>query len=446
MFHKVLIANRGEIALRIHRACVELGIKTVIVHSEADKDSLPVRLADQAVCIGPGPTTQSYLNIPNIVSAAMLTGADAVHPGYGLLSENARFAEICADHGLKFIGPSARAIGQMGDKIQALTLMKRLGVPTIPGSDGPIDGGQDPVKIARELGFPVIVKAAAGGGGRGMRVVHNPRRLLDELAMAQQEAIAAFGNGEVYLEKYLEEPRHIEIQILADQHGRAIHLGERDCSIQRRHQKLLEESPSPALTPRLRTRMGDAALKVVKALGYEGVGTMEFLLDRHGNFYFMEMNTRIQVEHPVTEFVTRTDLVARQIAIAAGEPLDLRQEDIRWEGHSIECRINAEDPARDFRPSPGTIDAYMPPGGPGVRVDSHCYPGYTIPPYYDSMIAKLIVWAPDRSRAIARMQRALGEFAITGVRTTIPIHQRILDNAFFQKGEAYTNFLHRRIL
>ncbi len=446
MFHKVLIANRGEIALRIQRACVELGVKTVIVHSEADKDSLPVRLADEAVCIGPAPTTQSYLNIPNIVSAAMLTGADAVHPGYGLLSENARFAEICVDHGLKFIGPSARAIGQMGDKIQALTLMKRLGVPTIPGSDGPIDGSQDPVKIAKELGFPVIVKAAAGGGGRGMRVVHNPRRLLDELGMAQQEASAAFGNGEVYLEKYLEEPRHIEIQILADQYGRAIHLGERDCSIQRRHQKLLEESPSPALTPRLRARMGDAALKVVKALGYEGVGTMEFLLDRHGNFYFMEMNTRIQVEHPVTEFVTRMDLVARQIAIASGEHLELRQEDIRWDGHSIECRINAEDPARDFRPSPGTIDAYMPPGGPGVRVDSHCYPGYTIPPYYDSMIAKLIVWAPDRSRAIARMQRALGEFAITGVRTTIPLHQRILDNAFFQKGEAYTNFLHRRIL
>ncbi|MBU6427715.1 MAG: acetyl-CoA carboxylase biotin carboxylase subunit [Cyanobacteria bacterium REEB65] len=446
MFRKILIANRGEIALRVMRACVELGIKTVIVHSEADKDSLPVRLADEAICIGPGPTPQSYLNIPNIVSAAMLTGAEAVHPGYGLLAENARFAEICGDHGLKFIGPSPKAIAQMGDKIQALTLMKRLGVPTIPGSDGPVNGYHDPQKVAKELGFPVIVKAAAGGGGRGMRVVHNPRRLLDELAMAQQEATMAFGNGEVYLEKYLEEPRHIEIQILADQHGHAIHLGERDCSIQRRHQKLLEESPSPALTPRLRARMGEAALKVVKALGYEGVGTMEFLVDTHGNFYFMEMNTRIQVEHPVTELVTQIDLVIQQLLAAAGERLDLKQDDIHWQGHAIECRINAEDPAHDFRPSPGSLDAFLPPGGPGVRVDSHCYPGYTIPPYYDSMIAKLIVWAPDRMRAIARMQRALGEFAIMGVRTTIPIHQRILDNAFFQKGEAYTNFLQRRIL
>jgi acetyl-CoA carboxylase biotin carboxylase subunit len=446
MFRKILIANRGEIALRIMRACSELGIKTVVVHSEADRDSLPVRLADQAMCIGPAPTNQSYLNIPQIVSAAMLTGAEAVHPGYGLLAENARFAEICRDHGLKFIGPSPEAIAQMGDKIEALSLMKKLGVPTIPGSDGPVDGEVEAEKIAREIGYPVIVKAAAGGGGRGMRVVHNPRKFLDELGTAQAEAAAAFGNGQVYLEKYVEEPRHIEIQILADRYGKAVHLGERDCSIQRRHQKLLEEAPSPSLTPRLRARMGEMALKAVKALAYEGVGTVEFLLDKHGNFYFMEMNTRIQVEHPVTEMITGLDLVARQILVAAGEPLDLKQEAIQFRGHAIECRVNAEDPAKDFRPSPGTIDAYVPPGGPGVRIDSHCYPGYTIPPHYDSMIAKLVVWAEDRPSAIARMQRALGEFAITGVRTTIPIHQRILENAFFQKGEVYTNFLQRRIL
>ncbi|MBM3269770.1 MAG: acetyl-CoA carboxylase biotin carboxylase subunit [Candidatus Sericytochromatia bacterium] len=446
MFRKVLIANRGEIALRVMRACAELGIKTVVIHSEADRDTLAVRLADEAVCIGPAATTQSYLNVPNIVSAAMLTGAEAVHPGYGLLSENARFAEICRDHGLKFIGPSPEAIAQMGDKIQALTLMKRLGVPTIPGSDGPVNDHVEAEKVAREMGYPVIIKAAAGGGGRGMRVVHNPRKFLDELGMAQSEALAAFGNGEVYLEKYLEEPRHIEIQILADRYGKCIHLGERDCSIQRRHQKLLEEAPSPSLTPRLRARMGEAALKAVKALSYEGVGTVEFLLDKYGNFYFMEMNTRIQVEHPVTEMITGLDLVTRQILVAAGEPLAIKQEDVQLRGHAIECRINAEDPARDFRPSPGTIDAYVPPGGPGVRVDSHCYPGYTIPPHYDSMIAKLVVWAEDRDRAIARMQRALGEYAITGVRTTIPIHQRILENAFFRKGEVYTNFLQRRIL
>ncbi len=446
MFRKVLIANRGEIALRVMRACLELGIKTVVVHSEADRDTLAVRLADEAVCIGPAPTSQSYLNVPNIVSAAMLTGAEAVHPGYGLLSENARFAEICRDHGLKFIGPTPEAIAQMGDKIQALSLMKKLGVPTIPGSDGPVDGHVEAEAFARDMGYPVIIKAAAGGGGRGMRVVHNPRKFLDELALAQAESQAAFGNGEVYLEKYLEEPRHIEIQILADRYGKAVHLGERDCSIQRRHQKLLEEAPSPSLTPRLRARMGEAALKAVRALAYEGVGTIEFLLDKHGNFYFMEMNTRIQVEHPVTEMITGLDLVARQIQIAAGEPLDLKQDDVHLRGHAIECRINAEDPMRDFRPSPGTIDAYVAPGGPGVRVDSHCYPGYTIPSHYDSMIAKLVVWAEDRDRAIARMQRALGEFAITGVRTTIPIHQRILENAFFRKGEIYTNFLQRRIL
>ncbi|MBI6546379.1 MAG: acetyl-CoA carboxylase biotin carboxylase subunit [Cyanobacteria bacterium NC_groundwater_1444_Ag_S-0.65um_54_12] len=446
MFRKILIANRGEIALRIMRTCNELGIRTVVAHSEADRDSLPVRLADETVCIGPPPTASSYLNIPNIVSAAMLTGSEAIHPGYGLLSENARFAEICADHGLCFIGPAPGAIAQMGDKISALQLMQELGVPTIPGSNGPLNSQLEASKMAREIGYPIIIKAAAGGGGRGMRVVQSPRKLASELELARHEAQIVFGNGELYLEKYLEEPRHVEIQILADRYGNAIHLGERDCSIQRRHQKLIEEAPSPALTTELRMRMGEAALLVVKALRYEGVGTVEFLVDRVGNFYFMEMNTRIQVEHPVTEAITRLDLIALQILVAAGGSLPCKQEDIRFDGHAIECRINAEDPLRDFRPCPGLVDAFVPPGGLGIRVDSHVYPGYIIPPYYDSLIAKLIAWAPDRSQAIVRMQRALGEFAITGVRTTLPIHQRILENAFYQKGEAYTNFLQRRIL
>ncbi|HEY9899979.1 MAG TPA: acetyl-CoA carboxylase biotin carboxylase subunit [Pantanalinema sp.] len=446
MFRKILIANRGEIALRVLRACEELGIKTVVVYSEADRDSLPVKLADEAYCIGPAQSPQSYLNIPNIISAAVVSGAEAIHPGYGFLAENARFAQICQDHGIKFIGPSADVIEGMGDKINAKDLMKRAGVPTVPGTDGPIEDMAEATRLAEEMGFPVIIKAAAGGGGRGMRIVQHPGQFQEQADLAQQEAVASFGNGAVYLEKYLEEPRHIEFQVIMDQRGNAIHLGERDCSVQRRHQKLLEEAPSPSLTPELRERMGKDAIKAVTALAYEGVGTVEFLLDKHGNYYFMEINTRIQVEHPVTELISRVDLVQEQIRIAAGAPLSLKQEDVRLMGHAIECRINAEDPDKGFRPSPGTITAYLTPGGPGVRVDSHVYPGYTIPPYYDSMVAKLVVWAEDRPKAIARMQRALGEYAITGVKTTIPLHQKILDNAFFRKGEVYTNFLPRRIL
>jgi acetyl-CoA carboxylase biotin carboxylase subunit len=446
VFRKILIANRGEIALRVLRACDELGIKTVVVYSEADRDSLPVKLADEAYCIGPAPSPQSYLNIPNIISAAVVSGAEAVHPGYGFLAENAKFAQICEDHGLKFIGPSAPVIEGMGDKINAKDLMKQNGVPTVPGTDGPISDLAEAERIAEEMGYPVIIKAAAGGGGRGMRLVQHPGQFGEQAEMAQQEALAAFGNGSVYLEKYLEEPRHIEFQVVVDQMGNAIHLGERDCSVQRRHQKLLEEAPSPSLTPELRERMGRDAIKAIKALAYEGVGTVEFLVDKHGQHYFMEINTRIQVEHPVTELISRVDLVQEQIRIAAGKPLSIKQEDVKLLGHAIECRINAEDPDKGFRPHPGTIEGYVPPGGPGVRVDSHVYPGYSIPPHYDSMVAKLIVWAEDRPRAIARMQRALGEYAITGVKTTIPLHQKILDNAFFRKGEVYTNFLPRRIL
>ncbi len=446
MFRKILIANRGEIALRVLRACHELGIKTVVVYSEADRDSLPVKLADESYCIGPAQSTNSYLNIPNIISAAVVSGAEAIHPGYGFLAENARFAQICEDHGIKFIGPAADVIEGMGDKINAKELMKRNGVPTVPGTDGPIEDLVEAQRIAEEMGYPVIIKAAAGGGGRGMRIVQHPGQFQEQAELAQQEALSAFGNGAVYLEKYLEEPRHIEFQVVVDQRGNAIHLGERDCSVQRRHQKLLEEAPSPSLNPDLRARMGDSAIKAIKSLQYEGVGTVEFLLDRHGNYYFMEINTRIQVEHPVTELITRVDLVKEQIRIAAGAPLSLSQEDVRIEGHAIECRINAEDPDKGFRPSPGTITAYLAPGGPGVRVDSHVYPGYTIPPFYDSMVAKLIVWGEDRATAIARMQRALSEYAITGVKTTIPLHEKILDNAFFRKGEVYTNFLPRRIL
>lgn len=446
MFRKILIANRGEIALRVLRACEELGVKTVVVYSEADRDSLPVKLADEAYCIGPGPSNRSYLNIPNLIAAAELSGAEAVHPGYGFLSENARFAEICKDHGLKFIGPSPYVIERMGDKIKAKETMKAAGVPTVPGSDGPITDPQEAERLATEMGYPVIIKAAAGGGGRGMRIVQHAGQFQEQMELAQQEALASFGNGEVYLEKYLEEPRHIEFQIVMDQRGNAIHLGERDCSIQRRHQKLLEEAPSPRLTPELRERMGQDAVRAALFIGYEGVGTIEFLLDKHGNYYFMEMNTRIQVEHPVTEMITRFDLVQEQIRIAAGAPLSRTQDEVIFEGHAIECRINAEDPEKGFRPSPGVIDAYVPPGGPWVRVDSHVYPGYSIPPNYDSMIAKLIVWGETRDKAIARMQRALGEYAITGVKTTIPLHEKILDNAFFRKGEVYTNFLQRRIL
>ncbi len=438
---KILIANRGEIALRILRTCHEMGIATVAVYSTADRNSLHVQLAGEAVCIGDPPSAKSYLNIPNILAAALTRSATAIHPGYGFLAENARFAEICADHNLVFIGPSPFAIQAMGDKSTAKKNMQKAGVPTVPGSDGLIESEEQAARIAEKIGYPVMVKATAGGGGRGMRLVTTREELPRALKTAMGEAEAAFGNGGVYLEKFIEEPRHIEFQILADSHGNVIHLGERDCSIQRRHQKLLEEAPSIALTPRLRAQMGNDAVKAAKAIGYVGAGTIEFLLDKHGRYYFMEMNTRIQVEHPVTEAISGLDLIAEQIRVANGEKLRLTQKDVVLQGHAIECRINAEDPDRDFRPSPGRIGAYLPPGGPGVRMDSHIYPDYEIPPYYDSLLGKLIVWGSDRPAAIRRMQRALSECAITGVATTIDFHQRILNDEQFQKGKVYTNYV-----
>jgi acetyl-CoA carboxylase biotin carboxylase subunit len=438
---KLLIANRGEIALRIIRTCEEMGIATVAVHSEADRNSLPVQLANEAVCIGDSPSNKSYLNIPNIISAALTHNATAIHPGYGFLAENARFAEICADHNLIFVGPSPLSISQMGDKSTAKRTMQKANVPTVPGSDDIIESEEEAVKIAHKIGYPLMIKATAGGGGRGMRLVYQPEDLLRLLKAAQTEAGAAFANSGVYLEKYIEEPRHIEFQILADSYGNVIHLGERDCSIQRRHQKLLEESPSIALTSRLRSQMGSAAVRAAQAINYVGAGTIEFLLDKHGKFYFMEMNTRIQVEHPVTEMVTGVDLIAEQLKIAMGEKLQLSQKDVILSGHAIECRINAEDPDYDFRPNPGRISAYLPPGGPGVRMDSHVYTDYVIPPYYDSLIGKLIVWAGDRPMAIARMKRALYEFAITGVPTTIGFHQKVLEDEAFKEGQVYTNYV-----
>ncbi|MEW6447030.1 MAG: acetyl-CoA carboxylase biotin carboxylase subunit [Bacillota bacterium] len=446
MFSKVLIANRGEIALRIIRACKELGIKTVVVYSEADRDSLPVRLADEAFCIGPPPAVKSYLNFTNIISVAEVSGAEAVHPGYGFLAENAGFAEVCASCGLTFIGPPVEALEKMGDKAVARKTVADAGVPVVPGSEEVVVNADHAISLAKEIGYPVMVKAAAGGGGRGMRVVHTPGELKTALQSAQSEAEAAFGSPEVYIEKYVDEPRHIEFQILGDRYGNIIYLGERDCSIQRRNQKLLEEAPSTALDPALRKKMGEAALKAAQAAGYYNAGTVEFLLDKYNNFYFIEMNTRIQVEHPVTEMVTGCDLVKEQIKIAAGEPLGYKQSDIRIDGWSIECRINAEDPSRNFVPCPGRIQAFLPPGGPGVRVDTAMYPGYTIPPYYDSLIAKLITWGRNRAEAVARMERSLEEFVIDGVPTTIPFHQRVLQNAFFRRGEVYTNFVQRRIL
>lgn len=446
MFKKILIANRGEIALRVIRACKELGIKTVAVYSQADKDSMHVKFADEAYCIGPNPSSASYLNITNIMSAAEITGADAIHPGYGFLSENANFAEICESCGITFIGPPIEAIEKMGNKSVARDTMIKAGVPVVPGTKGIITDPQEATLIAKEIGYPVIVKASAGGGGRGMRIAQNDRELLNSIQTASAEAQAAFGNAEVYLEKYVEEPRHIEFQIIGDKFGNVIHLGERDCSVQRRNQKLVEEAPSVALTPEMRLKMGEAAVNAAKSVGYYTTGTIEFLLDKHNNFYFMEMNTRIQVEHPVTEFVTGIDLIKEQIRTAAGEPLTLKQEDVRINGWSIECRINAEDPERNFRPSPGTIVAYHQPGGMGVRIDSAVYNGYTIPPYYDSMIGKVIVWGSDRNEAIERMERVLKEFVIEGVKTTIPFQLRILENAFFKRGEVYTNFIQRRLL
>ena len=440
-FSKILIANRGEIALRILRTCEEMGIATVAVHSTVDRNALHVQLADEAICIGEPSSSKSYLNIPNIISAALTHNASAIHPGYGFLAENARFAEICADHQIEFIGPTPEAMQSMGDKSTAKETMRRIGVPTVPGSDGLLSNEHEALKTAHTIGYPVMIKATAGGGGRGMRLVRSDDDLVRLFLAAQGEAEAAFGNPGVYLEKFIEKPRHIEFQILADSHGNVIHLGERDCSIQRRHQKLLEEAPSIALTPELRSKMGEAAVRVAKSINYVGAGTVEFLLDASSNFYFMEMNTRIQVEHPVTEMITGLDLIAEQIRIAQGDKLQLTQDQVRLLGHTIECRINAEDPDQNFRPHPGRISGYLPPGGPGVRMDSHVYTDYDIPPYYDSLIGKLIVWGPTRTEAIRRMQRALRECAITGLPTTISFHQRILDSQDFQLGEIYTNFV-----
>ena len=440
-FSKILIANRGEIALRILRTCEEMGIATVAVHSTVDKHALHVQLADEAVCIGPPTSSKSYLNIPNIISAALTRNAAAIHPGYGFLAENARFAEICADHQITFIGPTPAAMRAMGDKSTAKETMQRVKVPTVPGSVGLLADDREALSIAREIGYPVMIKATAGGGGRGMRLVREPSELPKLFSAAQGEADAAFGNPGVYLEKFIERPRHIEIQILADNYGNVIHLGERDCSIQRRHQKLLEEAPSPALSQKLRDQMGHAAIAAAKSINYTGAGTVEFLLDKSGKFYFMEMNTRIQVEHTVTEMITGLDLIAEQIRIAQGEKLQIKQNQVILNGHAIECRINAEDPDRNFRPHPGIITGFLPPGGPGVRMDSHVYTDYEIPAYYDSLIGKLIVWGRDRPSAIRRMKRALRECAITGVPTTLSFHQKILDSPEFLSGEVYTNFV-----
>ena len=440
-FSKILIANRGEIALRILRTCEEMGIATVAVHSTVDTHALHVQLADEAVCIGPPTSSKSYLNIPNIISAALTRNAAAIHPGYGFLAENARFAEICADHQITFIGPSPAAMRAMGDKSTAKETMQRVKVPTVPGSEGLLADDREALSIARDIGYPVMIKATAGGGGRGMRLVKEASELPKLFSAAQGEADAAFGNPGLYLEKFIERPRHIEIQILADNYGNVIHLGERDCSIQRRHQKLLEEAPSPALTQKLRDQMGHAAVAAAKSINYTGAGTVEFLLDKSGKFYFMEMNTRIQVEHPVTEMITGLDLIAEQIRIAQGEKLQIKQNQVILNGHAIECRINAEDPDRNFRPHPGTISGYLPPGGPGVRMDSHVYTDYEIPAYYDSLIGKVIVWGRDRPTAIRRMKRALRECAITGVPTTLGFHQKILDSPEFLSGEVYTNFV-----
>ncbi|GFE58291.1 acetyl-CoA carboxylase biotin carboxylase subunit [Geobacter sp. AOG1] len=445
MFHKVLIANRGEIALRIIRACKELGIKTVAVYSTADSESLHVKLADESVCIGPAPSLQSYLNINAIISAAEITDAEAIHPGYGFLSENAAFAEICENCGIVFIGPSAESMRIMGDKISGRQAVIKEGVPILPGTKEGVNDVTEAIRIAKEIGFPVIIKATAGGGGRGMKIVHSPATLPNAFATARAEAQAGFGNPEVYIEKYCEQPRHVEIQILADKHGNVIHLGERDCSIQRRHQKIIEEAPSTVSTPELRKQMGEAAVRAAKAVGYNSVGTMEFLVDKNNNFYFMEMNTRVQVEHPVTEMVTGVDVVREQIRSAAGLKLRYKQTDIKIHGHAIECRINAEDPVK-FTPSPGKIVGYHPPGGLGVRVDSFVYDQYTVLPHYDSLIAKLIVHADNRQDAIRRMARALDEYIIEGIKTTIPFHKRIMANKDFIEGNIDTSFLERIVL
>ncbi len=442
MFKKVLIANRGEIALRVIRACRELGIQTVAVYSEADRESLHVRFADDDVCIGPPPARDSYLKIPRLIAAAEITGADAIHPGYGFLAENAEFAETCAASNIAFIGPTAEQIRVMGDKAAARKAMAAVGVPIVPGTPGPIEDVDEALSFARDIGFPVIIKAAAGGGGKGMRVAEDPEDFTRAFQLARSEALSAFGSGDVYVEKYLARPRHIEFQIMGDKHGRVIHLGERDCSVQRRHQKLIEEAPSPAVGPALRERMGHDAVRGAKAIDYVGAGTIEMLLDEDGSYYFMEMNTRIQVEHGVTEMLTGVDLVKEQLRVAAGEPLSIAElPPLR--GHVIEVRVNAEDPARNFQPSPGRIDVFHPPGGPGVRIDSHIYAGYTVPPFYDSLLAKLICQGRDRAEAVKRVQVALESFVLEGVTTTIPFLARVMQNAAFQAGQVDTKFLER---
>ena len=442
MFSKVLIANRGEIAVRIIRACRELGVRTVAVYSQADTNALHVELADESVCIGPPPAPQSYLKLDRIISAAEITEAEAIHPGYGFLAENPHFAEVCEQCGIAFIGPPAAAIRLMGDKAAARRTAEAEGVPVLPGSAHPVRALEEAQRLAREVGFPLIIKASAGGGGKGMRVVGAPEDLEPSLATAAAEAAAAFGDASVYLERFLPDPRHVEIQVLVDGDGNGLHLGERDCSIQRRHQKLLEESPSPVLTEARRRAMGQAAIRIAKAAGYRNAGTVEFLLDGHGDFFFMEMNTRIQVEHPVTEMVTGLDLVKAQLRIAAGEPLGVTQADIRVSGHSVECRINAEDPDR-FLPAPGLVTALRLPGGPGVRVDTHAYTGYRVPPFYDSLLAKVIVHGRTRDEAVSCMRRALSEMQVEGVKTTIPVHQRILQHPDFLAGRTSTQFLAR---
>ena len=441
MFDKVLIANRGEIAIRVIRACRELGVGTVAVYSEADADCLHVHYADEAVCIGPPSAAQSYLVMPALVQAALQTGAEAIHPGYGFLAERAEFSALCREHGIKFIGPSPESIGLMGDKAAARATMTAAGVPVTPGSEGIIGNAAEAEVVARDLGVPLMVKASGGGGGKGIRIVKDLSELGSAVRQAQAEAEAAFGNGAVYVEKYIGAPRHVEIQVLADGRGHGVHLGERDCSIQRRHQKLIEEAPSPAVDADLRAEMGAAAVAAALAADYEGAGTVEFLLDRDGSFYFMEMNTRVQVEHCVTEMVSGVDIVKTGIRIAAGEGLPLRQEDIELEGHAIEFRINAEDPAQGFMPSPGVVTRWAPPGGPWVRLDSHVYQGYAVPPFYDSLLGKLIVWGRDREEALARSRWALDQFVVDGVKTVIPFHRRVLDHPLFMAGEVTTHFI-----
>jgi len=440
MFKKVLIANRGEIALRVIRACRELDIQTVAVYSDADRESLHVRFADDDVCIGPPPGKDSYLKISRLIAAAEITGADAIHPGYGFLAENAEFAETCRASGIAFIGPTPDQIRVMGDKASARRAMSEVGVPIVPGTPGPVDDPEEALTFAREIGFPVIIKAAAGGGGKGMRVARDPDDFARSFQLARSEALSAFGNGDVYVEKFLERPRHVEFQVMGDTHGNVIHLGERDCSVQRRHQKLIEEAPCPVMTPELRERMGEAAVRGAKAINYVGAGTIEMLLDVDGSFYFMEMNTRIQVEHPVTEMLTGVDLVKEQIRVAAGMPLSVASTPA-FRGHVIECRVNAEDPSRNFQPSPGRIETFHQPGGPGVRIDTHAYAGYTVPPFYDSMIAKLIVQGNTREEALKRMQIALESFVIEGVKTTMPFLARVMQHPGFQAGQVHTKWL-----